>query len=308
MKLSSLFTQLGVVVVVFASNATASGSQQVDTEFAHLNTLIERLSRTTLLNGNEIENRLNLTSTMSPSKFLTANPYKPRYQVFFKNFEDLENRLPHNKLSYQLDGSKRRFTFFGQRSVFEWYGSLAPNMQVCAVRFTDTLRNKYELRTFKNSHEASAEDFMVTHRYHCGTCSSLRNLAVYLEKPDLTTPARSCARKLTLRGIKRCLMDTVGFDERCAETWAYNVAHSKRQCMSTCIRHYGLWDILRNNMGDAHVDENGELNPCLACDEYTSGPGFQYAAGRTRRVSGLMSAIERKADSVYPVNHSLYFD
>ncbi len=41
---------------------------------------------------------------------------------------------------------------------------------------------------------------------------------------------------------------------------------------------HGLWNILTNNMGHAHTDPGGGLNPCLECDEFTSGPGFQYAA------------------------------
>jgi len=41
--------------------------------------------------------------------------------------------------------------------------------------------------------------------------------------------------------------------------------------------------------------QNGKyrLNPCLQCDECRSGPIFQKIAGRTRRASGIISAIER---------------
>mmetsp|Transcript_23334 Transcript_23334/g.43439 ORF Transcript_23334/g.43439 Transcript_23334/m.43439 type:complete len:336 (+) Transcript_23334:89-1096(+) len=41
--------------------------------------------------------------------------------------------------------------------------------------------------------------------------------------------------------------------------------------------------------------QNGpyRLNPCLQCDECRSGPIFQKIAGRTRRGSGIKSAIER---------------
>uniref|UniRef100_A0A7S4B0U0 Uncharacterized protein n=1 Tax=Chrysotila carterae TaxID=13221 RepID=A0A7S4B0U0_CHRCT len=37
----------------------------------------------------------------------------------------------------------------------------------------------------------------------------------------------------------------------------------------------------------------GRLNPCLQCDECRSGPIFQKVAGRTRRNSGIASAISR---------------
>ena len=40
------------------------------------------------------------------------------------------------------------------------------------------------------------------------------------------------------------------------------------------------------------------LNRCLECDERESGPVFKSWAGRTRRNSGLTSAINRPADSL----------
>ncbi len=305
------------MALVFAPLGTVVSAQAV-IDLAHLNDLIKRLDETRLLNGDKIYQQLKLVGTKTrtetnprpnPSrKFCTANPYYPRYREAFNRLDDIASRLPQNSLSYRLDKSKRRFLFFGQEQVFNWYRSLSTNDEVCAVRFTDMRRKEYELRTFSNSRDAIAANYAVTHRYHCGTCSSLRNLAVYIAKPDLTTPARTCARKLTLKGIKSCLMQTIGFEERCAETWAYNVAHTKRQCMKTCIKHYGLWSVLRNDMGGAHVDDGGGLNPCLACDEHISGPGFQYAAGRTRRASGLTSAIERTKAEIYPVDHRLYFE
>lgn len=280
--------------------------------------LIERLGNTNLLIGVEIYDQLNLVRSKSMTKpsrhsshsrvFSSANPYEPRYQKDFERFEDIDELLPRNTRSYRVDESKGQITFFGQAPVMAWYVTKPTNTQVCAVRFTDSNRTDYELRTFATPEKAIANDYVITHRYHCGTCSSLRNLAVYMAKPDLTTPARSCARKLTLRGIKRCLIEDIGFEAQCAETWAYNVAHTKRRCMTTCVKHYGVWRVLRNDMGDAHIGSNGELNPCLACDEYISGPGFQYTAGRTRRSSGLVSAIQRSAAEVFRVDHRLYFE
>ena len=44
-----------------------------------------------------------------------------------------------------------------------------------------------------------------------------------------------------------------------------------------------------------------ETNPCLQCDECRSGPIFQKVAGRTRRGSGIQSAIERPG--VLPLVH-----
>ncbi|MCY4647931.1 MAG: hypothetical protein OXE73_13775 [Gammaproteobacteria bacterium] len=85
-------------------------------------------------------------------------------------------------------------------------------------------------------------------------------------------------------------MEEIGLSERCAETWTYNVLHTRRHCAWARIGHHGLWNVLTNDMDGANAEEAGNLNPCLACGEHTSGPGFRYAAGRTRRSSGLMSA------------------
>ncbi len=129
-----------------------------------------------------------------------------------------------------------------------------------------------------------------------------------MAKPDMTTPARTCARKFAAVRINERLMKEIGLEEQCAETWTYNIVHTRRHCLTTCIEHYGLWNMLTNNMGHAHSDPGGGLNPCLECDEFTSGPGFQYAAGRTRRNSGLISAIDRPAAEICPVDHRLYFE
>ena len=110
------------------------------------------------------------------------------------------------------------FLFHGQEPVLQWYSSLRSNTEVCAIGFVDSTRVKYQLRTFPDPDSALKENYVITHRHHCGTCSSLRDLMVYQAKSDLTTPARKCARRLTAGGIKACLMEEVGLGEHCAET------------------------------------------------------------------------------------------
>ncbi len=283
-------------------------------------TLAKHLGNTNLLNGNDIYDRLDLgsgnketgqadaSSSRGAGGFLTPSPYEPRYRESYSSISELRYPLPANARSYELDEVKASFLFYGQEPVLRWHSSLGSNTEVCAVQFVDPERVDYRLRTFPDHKSALTEGYVVTHRYHCGTCSSLRDLAVYMAKPDLTKPARTCARKLTADGIKKCLMEKIGFAEPCAETWTYNVLHTRRQCMKTCIDHYGFWNVLTNNMNDAHADKRGNLNPCLTCDEHASGPGFQYAAGRTRRSSGLPSTICRSAGEIYPVEHRLYFE
>jgi len=60
---------------------------------------------------------------------------------------------------------------------------------------------------------------------------------------------------------------------------------------------------------DPYSKRSLERNVCLACDEAHSGPIFKEFAGRTRRRSGLSSAIARPCldargePAVYPVEH-----
>ena len=48
---------------------------------------------------------------------------------------------------------------------------------------------------------------------------------------------------------------------------------------------------------------DGTLNPCLTCDEQMSGPVFKAIAGRTRRKTGLASALCRPCDQVQQIVH-----
>jgi hypothetical protein len=55
---------------------------------------------------------------------------------------------------------------------------------------------------------------------------------------------------------------------------------------------------------DAHFNApDGTLNPCLACDEEKSGSVFKAVAGRTRRRSGIPTAICRSCLGVFPAEH-----
>jgi hypothetical protein len=183
----------------------------------------------------------------------------------------------------------------------------AHGRKVCALRFQDAGRSDYELQNFESPEAASAAGFLVTHQGRCGSCSTLLDLAVYLATPDLTTPARQCARRAGLRRKKQCFQDELGLTPYCAESWAYNALNTRRECLGTCIADYGLVNLILNRYPGANTVESGQLRPCLQCDEQKSGAGFKYSAGRTRRNSGIESAIPRPDDEIYPVDHSAYF-
>jgi len=192
-------------------------------------------------------------------------------------------------------------------TVRDWQSSSGYKTGVCAIRFSDEDQVDYELRGFESAAVASAEGFIVTHRGRCGSCSDLSDLAIYLATPDLTTPARQCSRRFGMSGKKHCFEETVGLTPYCAESWAYNARQTKAQCLGTCISDYGFFNLLFKRYPGENVNGSGQLRPCLKCDEEKSGPGFKYSAGRTRRNSGIESAITRPGSEIYPVDHSAYF-
>ena len=176
-----------------------------------------------------------------------------------------------------------------------WHGREPPETTsgtVCGVRF-EADQIHYRLATFSNAAAAHTAGFAVTHFGACGTCSTLQDLAVYVEKPDLTAPARKCGSKGATASLK-CLK-VLGFSTACAQTWLYNVENTRRQCFSVCV-----WSWIE---GEKPTYNDGRLNACLQCDEDRSGPVFKAVAGRTRRNSGIHSSIPRPNDEIAPVVH-----
>lgn len=199
------------------------------------------------------------------------------------------------------------YTSLSKETVRQWQALPGRETEVCAIRFTDTKQQSYQLRGFESPAAASSAGFIVTHQGRCGSCSTLRDLAVYLSMPDLTSPARQCARRFGLARKKRCFEEAIGFTPQCAESWAYNARHTKQQCLGTCMADYGFLNLLFHRYPGGVINESGRLRPCLQCDEEKSGPGFKYSAGRTRRNSGIASGIPRATAEMYPVDHSRYF-
>jgi hypothetical protein len=177
-----------------------------------------------------------------------------------------------------------------------WRGRAPPRPApgaVCAVRFEpDGVR--YRLRGFASEGEARAAGWAPTHAGACGTCSTLQDLAVYLERPDLTTPVRRCGIRPTASGAVACL-ERLGFSPACARTWWFNARNTRRECLWVCVKSWVK--------GEPSAGPDGRLNPCLQCDEDRSGPVFKAAAGRTRRNSGIRSSIPRREDEVARVVH-----
>ena len=172
----------------------------------------------------------------------------------------------------------------------------------CAAIPVDTspAARTYRLESFPTERAARSAGGQITHRGRCGACSSFQDLAAYIERRDLNRAGRLCGLGGTF-GSKtqlRCLKK-LGFTDACAQIWSYNIDNTRSECMGICTA----------TIPTKHKRPDGSLNACLACDEVNSGPMFKAVAGRTRRRSGLSSAIARPcldaegAPAVYPVEH-----
>jgi len=186
---------------------------------------------------------------------------------------------------------------------YETTPDLQPDVNaVCAVVVTGD--HTYRLETFSETTVAASIDAaetaggIITHGGACGACSSLADLEVYARIPDQTEPIRSCAASNLggpVEDVDSCIQDAVGFSPPCSRAWAYNAINDGEQCREICL--ISMLDAEPYNM------EDGSLNDCLQCDEDVSGSVFKSVAGRTRRNSGLASAICRPCDTVWRIDH-----
>jgi hypothetical protein len=170
-----------------------------------------------------------------------------------------------------------------------------PVGEVCAVVPTASGSREYRLRSYDNAELALAEGALVTHGGACGLCSTLADLAVYMRELDLTTPVRDCGIKNLSGPLEthvQCLQD-LGFTKSCAQIWYYNTVHTRAECELPCF----------STLGKPYQLEDGSLNECLQCDEEKSGPIFKAIAGRTRRNTGIASALCRPCSEVQPLVH-----
>ena len=113
----------------------------------------------------------------------------------------------------------------------------------------------------------------------------------------MTSPVRKCGALEAVLGWSeglKCLAD-LGLTPACAETWLYNAQNTREGCELVCLRAWAF--------GWPANKPDGSLNDCLQCDEDKSGPVFKAVAGRTRRRSGLLSAITRPPSQIAHVVH-----
>lgn len=168
--------------------------------------------------------------------------------------------------------------------------------EVCGVLADAAKPNAYRLQTYSGPAAAAQAGATLTHYGACGLCSPLTDLAVYMRKNDLTGPVRACVLQATPdagAGAALGCLEALGFDEPCAQIWYYDALNTRAHCLAPCLA----------DLSEPYQLPDGALNSCLQCDEDQSGPVFKAVAGRTRRNSGLPSAVCRPCSSVHHVVH-----
>mmetsp|Transcript_929 Transcript_929/g.3027 ORF Transcript_929/g.3027 Transcript_929/m.3027 type:complete len:277 (-) Transcript_929:233-1063(-) len=167
---------------------------------------------------------------------------------------------------------------------------------VCALKYSVEDCSSYSLVTLPSraaAVEAAATGspgLTVTHTGSCGVCSTAQDLAVYMSITDMTAAGERCATLALVSedlGLE-CYL-SLGYTEACSRIWLYDGLYDARACARDCA---GSLDDPYNLPPDC------ALNPCLQCDEDQAGPIFQRFAGRTRRRSGIESAIQRPCNTV----------
>lgn len=170
-----------------------------------------------------------------------------------------------------------------------------PTGGVCGVGIVDARARTYRLQPFASEAEAVSAGAKVTHADGCGACSTLADLAVYGREVDLGRKVQDCGVKAfsgTIETNVTCL-EQLGFTKACARVWAFNTRFTRGKCLATCL----------TQLEAPYHQPDGGLNACLECDERESGAVFKAAAGRTRRNTGIPSAICRPCAEVRAISH-----
>jgi hypothetical protein len=167
---------------------------------------------------------------------------------------------------------------------------------VCGIQYSDAACSAYTLSTFASREAALQQGFAVTHTGSCGVCSTTQDLAVYMKIFDMTSAGEACAIQALVSEAKglACYLE-LGLTEPCAYIWLYDGIYDSTACVLPCAR-----DINE----PYNIPPTCELNDCLQCDEVKAGPIFKLFAGRTRRRSGIESAIQRPCGTVSRVHQA----
>lgn len=147
--------------------------------------------------------------------------------------------------------------------------------------------------TYPDKYTARALGGGVMHCGLCGACSNKHDIDIYLRtRENLTQVTRRCAFLSTFSYEKsrQCVKENVGFTESCLDCWMANILCDRKLCYAVCLKSMLL--------DEPYVDENGNLNDCLQCDEDKCGPAFVACAGANRRRACIHSDIMRDENAI----------
>ena len=164
---------------------------------------------------------------------------------------------------------------------------------VCAFLYPDYEEtgncDTYTYKTYPSKQEAEDDGAVITHTKQCGVCSNAQDLSVFLAQPDLTSAGIACSLKPTLNGKITCYQEDVGFTYACAQIWARDSQHDSQYCV--CLG-------CNPDAPPYGPPPTCALGSCVECDDERSGPTFNAYSGRTRRRSGIWSALARTCSSI----------
>eukprot|EP00529_Nitzschia_sp_RCC80_P013116 CAMPEP_0113494092 /NCGR_PEP_ID=MMETSP0014_2-20120614/28930_1 /TAXON_ID=2857 /ORGANISM="Nitzschia sp." /LENGTH=588 /DNA_ID=CAMNT_0000387977 /DNA_START=321 /DNA_END=2087 /DNA_ORIENTATION=- /assembly_acc=CAM_ASM_000159 len=159
---------------------------------------------------------------------------------------------------------------------------------VCPTNFS------YRLVTVPSLSEAIANDQYVTHDGACGACSSLQDLAVFVDYPNLPSRGIGCFNRMASEGFiegpgTQCYVD-LGFSPQCARVLAEKQLRANTRCDANCAA-FAI-------DGDGQLDDCGS-DSCRVClDGRFITTRFEEVAGRTFRRSGLPSQTFQLCDAI----------
>lgn len=238
------------------------------------------------------------TAEIAKIKAMKLSPTSPHRQAFpYKHSVTVGGSSYPDYFKAITDGTTSPYDIEKAAQASGTSSLLSENdARVCGLKVLES--GDYTLQTYESWAAAEADGARVTHKDNCGFCSTMENLAVYMEKPELTVLVRECALVLLEKtGTEReredrarqCIKD-IGFDEDCAWIWFWNSKYTRHVCQSVCVA------LLEAPHHIAGGELQGALNNCLNCDEENSGRVFKAVAGRIRRNTGLPTSMCRPHD------------
>lgn len=155
----------------------------------------------------------------------------------------------------------------------------------------------YRLRTVPSLESATAGRQYITHTGACGACSSLQDLALMIEYPNIPYKAQQCFfRSTALKFIDEAITcyEEIGFTPACSTTLAY---HQRRIVEKNCGYQCAAWGY------DGGKPSCEDLSGCETCvDQLGISSRLELVAGRTFANSGYPSQKAQQCSDITSVD------